>query len=555
MLGSLGETIKTLTFNYKNVLKSNIMSGNTSIPSMGGGRIGLSGIRSNSPSSMMVSNKLLNTYYIRLQEIKDYEVTELTNIAVDIIKDYIINNFNKENDIITLKGSEEGNELFKHQNRINKIFKELKIVEEIKSHLFEIIYNGQYCIKINWDAENRKFVKYDLHNPYNVVSVIINGKLDHHLVVSKDFKIERVTGNSIVRFGSPILHLINDMNQDYFSEYKKDTLVKNEELVAGLPLYYNIANKVKEYILKDQVVSLLAIKDLIQPLLLLIRLENSTTPEEANKFALHTENMINKHSDFSSILSANFSINDLMDSLINNIRVLPDYSSKMGEMNSIDLSKVTNKIAEIRGEQEAARDSILTSLGIPRTIFAGDVSKWEAIKASERLNSKVNTHVIQLKDGLKYTASMFYYMITGNEFNIEDIDCNLFTKTQVDYNTSIANAEIVINLLDSVNNIIDNTHEKLGVDCAIDREEYFRFVQSLSKIIDPDIQKFMGEKEIRLIRDTSEELAEGGFDDSGEGPSGFDRGGDDGGGYSEDMPMDEGEPSEIDTETEEPEME
>ena len=61
--------------------------------------------------------------------------------------------------------------------------------------------------------------------------------------------------------------------------------------------------------------------------------------------------MINKYSDISSILSSNFNINGLIDAMMNNIRVIPDYHSTMGDMNNIDLSKITNKISEIEGVQ------------------------------------------------------------------------------------------------------------------------------------------------------------------------------------------------------------
>ena len=92
-------------------------------------------------------------------------------------------------------------------------------------------------------------------------------------------------------------------------------------------------------LLKDQILTLLSIKDLIQPLLLLQNVDKTTPPDEANKLALNTENLINKYSDISSILGSNFSINDLIDSLLNNIRVLPDYSSTVSNMELTLISK------------------------------------------------------------------------------------------------------------------------------------------------------------------------------------------------------------------------
>ena len=505
-MGIFTELKKSMgTFSFQSLLRSNILSSNTTFSPIGTGSGSmLSGARGGPLSATMVSSKLLGAYYPKLQELKDYEVTELTNTVVGIFKDYIINFFNKENDIITLKGSEAGNELFKHQDRINKIFKELGLVDEIKLHLFEIIYYGQYCIKVDWDEENRKFVKYDIQNPYNVVTVYKMGKVEYHLVVSRDGGVVKVAPNSIIRFGTPDLHLINDRNENYLSNGNDDTIIKSEDFITGYPLYYNLANKVKEYLLKDQVVSILAIKDLIQPILLLLKYDKNTSPDQAIQLASSTEKLINKHADMSAIFGANFSFNNIIDSLINNVLVVPDQFSTLGDMSTVNLDKITEKITEIRNEQEQSKDNILTSLGIPRTLFAGEVTKWEAIKSSERLNSKVNSYVTQITDGLIYTASMFYFMITGEEFRVEDIECNLFTKTQVDYNTSISNAEIVSNLMEAIKNMKVSAEDTLGDQLPFNKVEFARYFSSKLKIIDTDIMKFFGEREIQLIKDKFE---------------------------------------------------
>lgn len=486
------------SFAYKSVLKSNILSNSGSFSPLSPNTSMIAGSRGSSPS-MISGSKLLGTYYLRLQEIKDYEVTELTNTVVGIYKDYIINYLNKDDNIITLKNAQLGDAQHKYQTRINSIFKDLGIIDEIKSHLFEIIYNGQYCIKLDWNEEDKKFVKYDLQNPYNVVSVIRKGEVESHLVVSKEGKILEVAPNSILKFGGNELHLINDMEPSYFGNESEDTIIKDHSLVAGYPLYYNIVNKIKEYLLKDQVVSLLSIKDLIQPLLLLIRVDKNTSPDEANRLALNTENLINKYSDISAILGANFSINDLIDSLINNIRVIPDYSSALGDMNSIDLTKISNKIQEIRGDQENSKDGILTSLGIPRALFSGDVTKWEAIKSSERLNSRVNSLITQISDSVKYSASVIYYLISGTKINEELIECNLFTKTQVDYNNAISSADIVNSLLTSINQILDTTQNMVSNNKLVDAEAYCNYVINQLKVIDPDILTFVGEKQVKAL--------------------------------------------------------
>lgn len=441
-----------------------------------------------------------------MEELKDYEVTELSNTSVGIYRDYLFNHFNDGGDVISLLSDNPKDKVV--ERNINRIFRDLDIVNTIKLHINEIIYYGSYSIKIDWDKEKRKWVKYELANPYNIVTVRRQGSIQSNLVMSRDQKIYSVAPNSIIRFGRDSLHLINDMNESFFDQEdadpsylnsidNKDTLIKRYDLSGGFPLYYNIIGKIKEYLLKDQLVSLLSIKDLIQPLLLLVRVDKATDPIEANKLALTTENLINKYSDLSAIFGANFSILDLMDSILNNIRVLPDYQSAMGDMNSIDLSKISSKIQDIKADLDNLKEAIYTSLGIPRALFAGDTTKWEAIKASQRLNSKVLSMIQDLTDSVRIIAARFYYLLTGTEIGLDKVSASLFTKTDIDYNASITSSEIVSQLVESINRILESVQRFSQDSKLIKVDGYVRYVVEQLKTIDPDILSFIDEETIK----------------------------------------------------------
>lgn len=491
MFDSLVEVIKS--FSFQSVLKGNILSSPGSFGTSSTN--GLAGAKSNSPASNLVSNKYLSTYYMRMQEIKDYEVTDLTNTIITIYKDYIVGYFNKSGDLITL--SEQVPNYKFEQDWLNTVLKDLDVVNEVKDHLWDILYDGAWCFKIAFDPQTGKYVKFYLQNPHNVVTVKRDRDQLCHLVVSRDGTIYEVLPDSIFRIGKADLSLINDVNKDFWQTQKEDTLVKDDYMIAGYPLYYNIAGKVKEYLLKEQILSLLSIKDLIQPLLLLVRLDKNTAPDEGNRLALNIENMINKYSDISSILGSNFGINSLIDSLMNNIRVIPDYQSSMGDMNSIDLSKITNKINEIENNQENKKEGILTSNSIPRSLYNGESTKWDAIKSSQRLNSKVNGFVVGISDSIKIEVCKLYKSRTGKELDSDLVTVNLFTKTDVDYNVAITNTEIVSQLVDGIQRVLMSCQQTMQEVKVIDPEQYATFVLSQLKIIDPDISKFMDDKTIK----------------------------------------------------------
>lgn len=491
MFESIREAIRS--FSFSTILKGNILS----TPGSFGGTsaAGLNGSKSNSPAAAMTSNRYLSTYYNKMQEIQDYEISELTDTILQIYIDYLTAYFNKSGDLVTLSDEVPNKE--KRQLRLNQLYEYLKIVEEIKGHLREIIYNGSWCFKIAFDKETRNYRKFYLQNPHNVITIMADGKQKCHLVVSRDGKIYQVLSDSIFRLGKAKMSLINDVNRDFFGIKKEDTLVNDEFMMAAMPLYYNITGKVKEFILKEQILSLLSIKDLVQPLLLLVRLDKNTDPGEGNKLALNIENMINKYSDISSILSSNFSINSLIDSLMNNIRVIPDYHSTMGDMNNVDLSKVTNKINEIETNQENKKESVLTACSIPKSLYNGESTKWDAIKSNQRLNSKVNSLAVDLTDGLVEETCKLYEDLYGEPLDKKFVKINLFTKTEVDFNTSITNTEIIGTLLEGIQRILLGCQQTIQDIKFIDPEEYSKFVMEQLKLINPDADKFITEETIK----------------------------------------------------------
>lgn len=488
------------TFSFRSSLKSNIVSIPGSYSTSSINSLGISGSR-NSGSNRLLGSKFLSSYYDRMKEIQDYIISELTNTVVGIFKDYITTYFNE--DITELVSSSDPS-LAPVIQKINTIFTQLNYVGDCKRHLFDVIYQGSYCYKVEWNSQESKYEKVNLINPYNVVDVYKSHELTSHLIVADTGKVVEVKPESIIRIGGTDLDLVNDVNPDFNDEPdginksdEKDKLTIDVEFLASTPLYYNISDKIKEFLLKDKVVSLLAIKDLIQPLLLLINVDKNTPVDVANQLALNTENLINKYVDISSILTVNFSIADLMDSLINNVRVLPDYNGGMGQMNDISLDKIYNKIEQIRQEQDASKETILTSIGIPMDLFTGRLTRIEAIKTSERLNSRINSFCRSIDEGIKMTAAQFYKVLTGNQVSPDVFEVNLFNKTIVEFNAAQNSIELVSNLFDWVVRTIDSANQFLATNDIANPTELLNYLSDKLATADPDLGKLITPTDIQ----------------------------------------------------------
>lgn len=248
----------------------------------------------------------------------------------------------------------------------------------------------------------------------------------------------------------------------------------------------------------------------------MIHVDKGTSIEAANELTKKAENLINKYTDLSAVLSAQFGISDLIDALLNNVRVLPDYSSSMSNMGTVDLNKINQKIQEIRMELENVRDSVLNAMGIPGDIFTGRATKWEALKTSERLNSRINFYVSMLKSSIAEAAKIVILNIYDDELDPDSIEVHMFSKTTVEYNNMTNNGEIVQTLISQIGTIVEvavRTLETAGP--LFDQSAYLEYITTMLKNIDPSIDSFTSkdqvEEYLKMLRAKQQMMAQQGM--------------------------------------------
>lgn len=498
-------------------LKSNVFGPTGSRYSMiggtGSGKYGSDSTSNrNSPTvGNSVTNNNLSSYYSKMSEIKSYYLTDISEMIVSLFRDYIINFMNKNGDIITIK-NQDGEVDKNKTERINDILtSDLKLPDVIKQHLPEIIYYGSYHFMISQykdETGHTRLKRKDFLDPVVIVSKTKNHDEITYIARGKDDNIYEVPMIECIKLGSDDLRLVNDMQEDKYSVYKseksnkqesnRDKVTADEFYSVSKPLYYSITHKVKEYLLKDTIISLLSIKDLVQPLVMSLHFDKGTSIETANELTKKVENMVNKYTDLSAILTSQFGITDLLDSLLNNIRVIPDFNSSMSNMGTIDLNKITQKIQEIRMELDNCRENVLSTMGIPLDLFSGRVTKWEALKTSERLNSRINSFINTIKSSVINAARV----VNRNLYNNEDIDpdsieVHMFSKTTVEYNNQINNAEAISSIAQQIATVLEISLRTLEMSGPLfDQKGYLEYVNTLLKGIDPEIEKFMSSDQI-----------------------------------------------------------
>lgn len=470
-------------FNYREQLTTNIV-GHTKVHSPISSNILFTAGSGSTTYETSIDERDISVYYTRLKEIERYELTDLSETIVTLYKDYITNSIVMDNSPITIK-----NEKFKkHEQLITKLFKDLDLVSELFNNLNNFIFYGSHSVNIKYDKKEKRLLKRDLVNPNSVIPVYEGGKLVKNLTLNHEGDVIEIPPFSVIRFGANELHLLDDYNE---REYSPLEILRDSQFLASKPLYYGMISKVKEYLLKDKLISLLSIKDLIQPLVFLIGVEKTTSSQKATELAQNTERLINNYVDTSSFLTGTFSVNELVNALISNVKVLPDFNSALQGMNTLDLSKLSDKVEGMRAEQDATKEDILNTTGVPLDLFLGRASKWEALKTSERLNSKVNTYINIIKTSFQKAAAQLVFLVTEEVIPHTEFAVNIFTKTAIDYNNAINNSEAVTTLMEAVKNIITDAEEIASKSKIIDPKLYLTMVRERLNDIDTDLGVLM----------------------------------------------------------------
>lgn len=465
----------------------------------------------NSPSvGNAVTNAYLSTYYSKLSEIKSYEYCDVSEMIVSVFRDYIINFMNKTGDIVTIK-NENGDIDSQRTERINNsLVNDIKISETIKDHLNEIVYYGGYYFMIDKsrdDTGHIKLTKKDLYDPIVVITKIKDYDKITYICKGDDGKIYDVPYQEIIRLGSSSIRLLNDMDEDggWVKPKRKDKEKTNREKIqldefytGSKPMYYSITHKVKEYLLKDIIISLLSIKDLVQPLLLSVHFDKGTPLENADMLTKRIEAIINNYSDLSSVLTAQFGITDIIDALMNNVKIIPDYSSSAANMGTVELNKINQKIQEIRMELDNCRDNVMSSMGLSSDIYNNRLSKWEALKTSERLNSRINSYISGLKSSIIEACRVISLNLYEEDLDVNNVEVHLFSRTTTEYNTMTNSAEVIGTLIQQMSTILEMGLRTLEIAGPLfDQTAYLEYLTTTLKNIDPNMEAFTSKESIK----------------------------------------------------------
>jgi hypothetical protein len=187
-----------------------------------------------------------------------------------------------------------------------------------------------------------------------------------------------------------------------------------------------------------------------------------------------------------------FDYNQLVQSTLETQKVLPDFGGKLNTLNPIKQSTLMQeKMFRIKGElQESARD-IVSSVGIPFDLYEGNSSKWETIKRSDRLQTKVQYLTSMVKTSIIRLAQSLVYHLTGVEIPTSDIQVVLFKRSDVEINAEINKLTSLNELIGTFLQVIGTAERELMQSQLVNKEAFYELIKSQLLEIYPNAEQLL----------------------------------------------------------------
>lgn len=542
---------------------SGFVSGNTRVPlrsnvfnnshSGGYGKIGsMSRSLFNSDrKSPLLGNagpsKILSSWYSRVSECKQYELLDISRLAVSFFRDYVNNFFNTTaSEIVTIMEEEEDetgalNPDKQKTKRINEyLTRDVKIFDFIRDHLDEAIYYGAYYSGLKTKRDEKGHLRFHVYSLFDPVSVVIKRIFEDDEVVEEfiargdDGQLYTLPHTECFYLGSPDLRLINDLSEDYdrgFGNSKgkkkktprpepdydflnpaakeklkfgdqsnRDKVIEKYYFIAGTPLFYSSLLKLKELVVKELLVSLLSLRDLCTPSILSLMFDKGVPMENAEELCTKVQRMMTSYNDLSSFLSAQFDATSLIENILSqNVKVIPDYNATLQNKGLISTDKLGDKYLELLQGLDQSRQGVLSPLGIPLGILDSSAgNKWQILQGSERANSRVNAIISGVKDSVVALVRTMYEVIYNEKIDPARIKLHIFEKTTVEYNNQLNTMESISSLSQGIQNMIVSSLQSIeNAMPLVKPQQWATYIQNMIKNADPDTADLIDEESIQ----------------------------------------------------------
>ena len=307
-------------------VRSNIFkgAGSRGYTQIGGTGRGYGGQRQSPLLGNAGASNLLSAYYNKVDELRGYQLLDISKLATNFYSDYIVNFLEETGQVVTIV-DEEGNTNENVTERINDaLLRDIKIFDFIRDHVKDYVYYGEYFGMLGTSRDDTGHLKFRIEELYDPISVVVKkernvkGEIEEvFLARGEDGKIYEIPSDEIVYIGNLNLRLINDLEEGWKEKKdikpgfgKKGTdqenrmkVLRRSSFSSGEPLFYSLVLKVKELIIKELLISLISLRDLSSVQIFLLQFDKAVPLETADELCKKTQKLANNTNDVLQISS------------------------------------------------------------------------------------------------------------------------------------------------------------------------------------------------------------------------------------------------------------
>lgn len=329
--------------------------------------------------------------------------------------------------------------LQRYEDIINNKLKTLNLPKVFIDSSFDVIYWGAFFKLLMYNKETKEFHLIDTVKPHKTIYIERLGKPIGYIRRNTHF-IDSMDGV----FGAYSLYpkRIVTLKDVKDKEIKRDLLsylggnVKKEDepdilaYVHYTPrsIFYGQANKLFQVYLNDFIQQFLALKDSIRQDIFTVTVQ-AVAKKTVNtaKVTQAIEDVLNQGSNLLVNQDPDTIISQVAWAMFNGARVVPaveNYSA----INSLDLTDLKNKRAQLQAETEDLKRQVTANFSIPEELQNGSGSRWEILSRSDKYLTAINTYVSVYESIVKQCVVSMMKQF-GRFCEPEDISFSLLNNT------------------------------------------------------------------------------------------------------------------------------
>lgn len=427
----------------------------------------------------------IETFYRIIDDCEEVEFYPITENIMRIFLNNIIGLIDENRNIVELKDPIE-------TKRINNILKEQETLKMIKESIAPIIYYGSisYLKKCITYKGKKRMMLYDLKDPHSVIIRKNDLKTTYIIEGHRDVEVDQRNilyigpGNFKLETPDPDFDIVDDENDSHI-------VASGVRYYASKPLYYTVTQKIKEYVLKDILATVLSLKDAVQPTFLTMNMEISRYGSTTSTFqsaAQEIESLINRSNDDAISMSQILQIDVLVNRILSSVRILPDPGGTLQNLNALNLDEIKDRLNRLREGMDELMNQIFDAVSIPRDLYDGSTNSYESMQKNDRLFAAIEFYLDSVKSAVKNLVISTIECIEPTiKLKPEDMKVTLFRKSPSEYSRDSKEMSSLRDSMDLSNSILTAAADTIDNNRFIDDKAYFKYVKTNLSNINKDI--------------------------------------------------------------------